>query len=203
MKQPGSIAAVVAAAGMSSRMGQPKQLLPWNDTTVVEAVVMNLTAAGAEPVVVVVGYQAKEVQLALSSTTAITVANPDYAEGGLLQSLQVGLRQVTSYQSLAGTLLCLVDQPHIPVRTLRSIIAMSRRRSTHLVIPRYGDRRGHPIYLPQTLFGSALALGPDATLRDLVVSNESIIEYIDVDTPAILQDMDTPADYKALLRDSQ
>ena len=64
-----------------------------------------------------------------------------------------------------------------------------------LVIPSYALRRGHPFYIPRRLWGELLALGADATLRTLVLQHNDAIRYVNVDTDAILRDMDTPADF--------
>ncbi len=86
-----SIAAVVAAAGRSQRMGRFKPLLPWKTSTVIATVVNTLHTAGADPVVCVIGYRADELRAALQRTPAIIAYNPQYAEGEMLQSYQTGV----------------------------------------------------------------------------------------------------------------
>ncbi len=193
------ISAIIAAAGRSTRMGQPKQLLPWQDTTVLGAVVRNLTAAGAQPVVCVVGHRCDEMINALAGTPAQIVHNPDYLQGEMLSSYQAGLRYLqTQPSTFAGTFLALGDQPHIPVDVLRAILAQAHKTPNRLVIPRFQERRGHPIYLPAALWPELIALGGDETLRTLVVRHAANIAYVAVDTDAILRDIDTPHDYQSL-----
>lgn len=196
------IAAVIAAAGRSTRMGEPKQLLPWGDTTVLGAVVANLSAAGAAPVVCVVGHRRDEVETALHGSSAILVHNPDYLEGEMLSSFQAGIRHLSGAhhpeQPYLGALLALGDQPHIPVPVIAQVIEQARRTPHSLVIPSHAMRRGHPIYLPAALWPELLALSLDDTLRTLVRCHERSIVYVTVATDAILRDMDTPDDYAAL-----
>lgn len=197
---PRPISAVVAAAGRSTRMGSPKQLLPWRGTTVLAAVVQNLADAGAQPVICVVGHRREEMIAALASAPAQVVDNPDYLQGEMLSSYQAGVRHLLSQDTTcAGALLALGDQPHIPVSVLRLLIAQAQQTPDQLIIPRYQDRRGHPIYLPALLWPELIALGHDETLRSLVVRHATSIVYVEVGSDAILRDIDTPNDYQSLV----
>lgn len=191
------IAAVVAAAGMSRRMGSPKQLLPWGRRTVIATVVENLTTAGAAPVVVVVGHRQEEVKAALADTTAQILVNADYAIAEMLHSYQLGI-QALSAGPVAGALIALGDQPHLPIVILAQIIAAAQTMPDRLVIPSYAMRRGHPFFVPRTLWPELLALGPEETLRTLVQRHSAAVEYLALDTDAILRDMDTPAEFAQL-----
>lgn len=193
------VCAIVAAAGRSTRMGRPKQLLAWQDTTVLGAVVRTLAAAGAQPVLCVVGHRREEMIAALANETAQIVENPTYLQGEMLSSYQAGLRHLqANAPTYAGALLALGDQPHIPVPVLAAILAQARQTPDCLVIPRFQERRGHPIYLPAALWPELLALGGDETLRTLVVRHAETIVYVAVESDAILRDIDTPRDYESL-----
>lgn len=193
------IAAVVAAAGRSTRMGEPKQLLPWGERTVLGTVATNLAAAGACPVLCVVGHRANEMAVALGDAPAQLLYNPDYLAGEMLSSYQVGVRHLQS-QALPyqGTLLALGDQPHIPIDVIRQVIARAQCTPEQIVIPSYEMRRGHPFYLPTRLWPELLALTYDETLRTLLQRHPDAITYVNVATGAILRDIDTPADYQTL-----
>jgi molybdenum cofactor cytidylyltransferase len=191
------IAAVVAAAGLSRRMGSPKQLLPWGSRTVIATVVDTLAAAGAAPVVVVVGHRQDEVKAALAGTPAQTIFNADYATAEMLQSYQLGI-QALQDGPCAGALIALGDQPHLPIAILAQIVAAAQATPDRLVIPSYAMRRGHPFFVPRTLWPELLALGAEETLRTLVQRHSAAVEYVAVDTDAILCDMDTPAEFAQL-----
>lgn len=195
-----SIAAVIAAAGRSQRMGQPKQLLPWQGSTVLATVVTTLYAGGADPVLCVVGHRADAMAAAVAHTPARIVVNPDYLEGEMFSSYRAGLASLLAAATppALGALLALGDQPHIPVAVIQAIIAQARRTPDCVVMPSFQMRRGHPIFLPVHLWAELLALPPDATLRDLFRPRQAEIAYVNVDTDAILRDLDTPADYAAL-----
>ncbi len=195
---PPRVAAVVAAAGRSRRMGQPKQILPWGETTVIAAVVQNLASAGAEPVVCVLGHCWEEVARALADTPAHLVYNERYRQGEMLSSYQAGVRYLLEREEpLAGTLLALGDQPHIPVTIIRAVVEQAQRTPHRPVVPSYAMRRGHPFYLPAVLWPELLALGPEETLRALMRCRQDIA-YVPVESDAILRDMDTPAEYQTL-----
>ncbi|MBI3960942.1 MAG: nucleotidyltransferase family protein [Chloroflexi bacterium] len=199
-----AIAAVIAAAGFSRRMGRFKQLLPWGDSTVIRTVVNNLHAAGADPIVCVTGHRADEVAAALDGSPARTVHNPHYTTGEMLTSYQAGIAaihnsQFTIHNSLfCGSLLVLADQPHISVDIIRQVIAQARSTPDRIVIPSHQMRRGHPIYLPRCLWAELLALPVDASLRQLLNRHSAEIVYVGVDTDAIRRDMDEWGEYEKL-----
>jgi molybdenum cofactor cytidylyltransferase len=198
---PSPIAAVIAAAGRSRRMGQPKQLLPWREGTVIQAVVENLAAASVAPILCVVGHRAEEMRAALRTTAADIVYNPAYEQSEMLASYQAGIAQLeTSRSAIAGALFALSDQPHIPTPVIRRVVEAARHMPEVIVIPSYRMRRGHPIYLPKRLWPELLALPTAATLRSLINRHAGAIHYVQSDTDAILTDIDTPDDY-ARLRD--
>lgn len=194
-----AIAAVIAAAGRSTRMGEPKQLLPWGDRTVLAAVVANLAAGGAAPVVCVVGHLAERMEAALQGAAVRIVCNQDFAQAEMLSSYQAGVRYLEQNESgCVGTLLALGDQPHVPVAVIARVVSQARRTPTRIVIPSFDLRRGHPFFLPRRLWGELLALGPDDTLRSVMRRHDQDVVYVDVDTDAILRDLDTPDDYARL-----
>jgi molybdenum cofactor cytidylyltransferase len=195
-----AIPAIVAAAGRSLRMGTPKQLLPWGATTVLGATVANLVAAGAAPVICVVGHDRAAVAATLEGLPARIVENAHYLEGEMLSSYQAGIRFLEQDLELriTGTLLALGDQPQIPARVIGQVIAQARALPSAIVVPSFNRRRGHPFYLPRQLFADLLGLTYEESLRVLMHRHAAAITYVEVDTEAILRDIDTPADYQAL-----
>ena len=196
-KSEPSVAAIIAAAGQSRRMGSPKQLLPWGDTTVIATVVQNLSAASALPVICVVGHRQAEMRAALRFTQAEIVFNPDYAHAEMLSSYQAGIRQLAN-RLCAGALIALGDQPHIPVSIIRQVVEQAQKTPDKLVIPSCNMRRGHPFYVPRRLWSALLALGEEETLRTLLIRYANEIGYVNVDNDVILRDMDTQDDYANL-----
>ena len=206
-------AAIVLAAGLSSRMGRFKLTLPWGDRTVIGHVVATLEAAGVAEIIVVTGHRADEVAAALADTTAHAVHNPDYAAGEMLSSIQAGLRALQARRGLkpppqagesrlkpAGStpaaLLCLGDQPQMQVATVQAVLAAGEADGRdRIIIPSYRMRAGHPILLPNWLWPEIL--GCTGTLRDVMAAHRDRTRFLVVDTPTILADLDTPEDYEA------
>lgn len=191
------IAAVIAAAGRSRRMGEPKQLLPWGESTVIAAVVSHLAAAGAHPLICVTGHRHAEIASALTATPAEVLYNQAYATAEMLHSYQIGLDALQQRPS-DGAILALGDQPHIPTLVLRQIVEQAQQTPTAIVIPSYNLRRGHPFYVPRQLWQKIIALSGEETLRTVVNRHSAAIVYVNVDDDAILRDMDTPEAYAAL-----
>ena len=194
------VAAIVLAAGMSTRMGGdvPKQLLPWGRHTVVQEVLDTLVRAGipASTIWVVVGHARLAVEGAVAGYGVQTVFSPDYVTGEMLASLQAGLQALPP--ACAGALIALADQPQmqvaVVVEVLKAFAAGGRRQ---IVIPSYAMRRGHPVILPRWLWPEILTLAAGDTLRTVLDRHADANQYVLVDTPTILADVDTPAQYAA------
>lgn len=192
------MSAVILGAGLSRRMGRFKLTLPWDapesPRTVIGQVVATVAAAGLAEIVVVTGHRAAEVAAALHGSAARCVFNPDYATGEMLASVQMGLAALGD--ATAAALLCLGDQPQMEVATVQAILAAGQAAGWQtIVIPSYQMRAGHPILLPCWLWGEILA-GRGA-LRDVLVGHRVQTEYLVVQTPTVLADLDTPEDYAA------
>jgi molybdenum cofactor cytidylyltransferase len=192
------IGAVVLAAGKSVRMGKPKMSLPWGKTTVIGQVVTALVGAGLGEVLVVTGGGRDDVERALSylpqNWPVRAIFNPDFAAGEMLSSIQVGVGALGN--SCEAALITLGDQPQIEVDVVRIILETYYHSGASLVIPSYAMRRGHPMLISRPLWSGLLALRPPQTLRELIQANKSEIVYVNVDTPSILLDLDTPEDYQ-------
>jgi molybdenum cofactor cytidylyltransferase len=189
------IAAVVLAAGLSTRMGTPKMILPWGQTTVIGQVVAAVAQAGADPILVVTGGAHAAVQAALRGSPARPLYNPRHAEGGMLSSLQAGLAALDA--RVQAALVVLGDQPQVQPQVIQAVIACRQETGALLVAPSYRMRRGHPWLVGRPLWAEILNLDPGLTLKDFVNAHASLLHYVEVDTPAILLDLDTPQDYQA------
>lgn len=188
------IAAVVLAAGLSRRMGRPKLVLPWGETTVIGQVVDVLLEAGASPVVVVSGGAHAQVEQALLGRPVRLAFNPRFAEDQMIVSLQTGLAELPD--SIEATLVALGDQPQIERQVARAVMIEYQTSRAALVVPSYQMRRGHPWLVDRTLWPALIALHPPDTLRDFLSTHAGQIRYLAVETASVLQDLDTPEDYE-------
>lgn len=180
------ISAIILAAGKSKRMGQHKMLMPWGDTTVLEKVIQTLRSSEMEDIVLVTNI---EISSTLKLHEERIVFNDD---NEMLTSLQLGLR--SQKPSAQAALICLGDQPQIEERSVRSVCEAFQKRNSDLVVPSYQMRRGHPWLAARPLWEEILAMQA-GSMREFLKAHTGEIEYVNVDTPTILQDLDTPEDY--------
>jgi len=191
-----NISTILLAAGLSSRMGQPKLLLPWGGTTVLGQVVSTFAAAGMEAIVVVTGGAREQVERLAAELAnkypVRTVYNPEYAHGEMLSSIKAGLAVLDSQARAA--LIGLGDQPQVREETVQRICDAFVRTSYPLVIPSFQNRRGHPWLAARPLWPKILALPISSTPRQFLNTYTGQVEYVAADE-SILQDLDTPEDY--------
>jgi molybdenum cofactor cytidylyltransferase len=188
------IGAVILAAGRSQRMGQPKLTLPWGDTTVIGRVVDVLMTAEIGEIVVVTGGARLAVEAALLDTSARLVFNPNYINGEMTNTLQVGLHALT--EGVRATLIVLGDQPQIELSVVQAVLGAYRQGVAPLVVPSCQMRRGHPWLVAQPLWAELAQLAPPQTLRDFLNRHTAETHFVIVPNPSILQDLDTPQDYQ-------
>ena len=191
----GMIAAVILAAGESKRMGQPKMLLPWGDTTVLGRVISAYQEAGVENIIVVTGAVREQVTAIARQYAVSIVFNEQYTSGEMLSSLQCGLRAAMNGAAEAA-LIGLGDQPQVQARCVKVVCETFGGRRANLIVPSFERRRGHPWLVGRPLWNELLGLRAPQSPRDLLNRHADEIQYVEVDTPSILADLDTPQDYQ-------
>lgn len=190
-------AALVLAAGLSSRMGKFKLLLPWVDAQpILVHIVAKVARLPVHPIIVVTGYRAEDVQAALSGLDVVFVHNPDYAEGELLSSMKTGLRAMPD--TVAAALIVPGDLPRIPVDVMQQVLDAYQPGA--IVAPQHENQRGHPVLIDRFYWQAILDLPPDGAPRDVLRANQQSLRLIDVTSDGILADVDTPAIYQRELR---
>jgi len=191
------ISAIVLAAGESRRMGQPKMLLPWGETTVLGQVVATFAAAGLEDILVVTGGARLQVEALVAGLAkefpVHPVFNPAFAQGEMLGSIQTGLSALGPGQRAA--LVGLGDQPQVRAGVVRRICTAFAEKGAALIIPSFQNRRGHPWLLARSLWQEFLALPATTTPRQFLQAHAGEIIYLTVEDDSILRDIDTPEEY--------
>jgi molybdenum cofactor cytidylyltransferase len=122
------------------------------------------------------------------------VFNPRYPEDEMAYSLQAGLLALS--EEVEATLVALGDQPQIECTVVQAIMAAYQQSKAALIVPSYKMRRGHPWLIVRSLWPEVQILPSGRTLRDVLNAQAEQINYLQVDTPSILQDLDTPEDYR-------
>jgi molybdenum cofactor cytidylyltransferase len=190
------VAAVILAAGESSRLGAFKPLLPWpaeeSAETLVTYQVRQLREAGLGPVVVVTGNRADEVAAAAVEAGAVTALNAHY-QSGKASSVRVG---VTAAPEGVPLLIVGVDQPR-PAWLFRQVADVAPA-GHDLVIPTYRGRRGHPPLFAAHLRAELLAVREETFgLRDVVQRHAAAATYVEIASPLVLVNLNTPEDLAA------
>ena len=184
------IAAIVLAAGRSTRMGANKLLAEVSGRAMVRIVVEAALASVTRPVVVVTGHQAAQISSALAGLDVTFCLNPDYAVG-LSSSLKAGIRTVPA--GCAGALVLLGDMPRITATHIDALVAaFAREGGAGIVVPTYQRRRGNPVLWSVNYFNDILQLDGDAGARRLLQRHADQVCEIDLGTDAIFMDIDTP-----------
>jgi molybdenum cofactor cytidylyltransferase len=186
---------ILLAAGTSSRMGQPKQLLLWRGQSLVRHMAAQALDSQIAGLIVVLGAGAPAVRAALSGLDGRVqlVENPDYPSGQA-SSVRAGLAALPP--AAAGAIILLVDQPLVGSGLIdRLIDAFRDAPDVAAVVPTYQGRRGNPVLLARTLFAALQQLTGDSGARGVLAGQADRVRLIDVDDRAVVTDIDTPEEY--------
>jgi len=190
------IAAIVLAAGRSTRMGGPNKLLAEiGGKALVRIAAEQALASRADPVIVVTGHQRERVEQALAGLSVRLVHNPDFAEG-LSTSLKTGVAAVPA--AADGAIVCLGDMPQVRAAMIdRLIAAFDPERSALIVVPTIEGKRGNPVLWSRRFFPELAALEGDAGARHVIATYGEAGVEVPADTAALV-DIDTPDALRAV-----
>lgn len=187
------VTGLVLGAGGSSRLGRPKQLLPFGDRTLLEHTLSTARDCGFDQLVVPIGGAAADVRERVDFTGAEVVVNPDYGKG-CSSSIAAALNAVDPRCDVL--VLMLGDQPGVTPATVRALL--DGRGDAPLAVCRYDDGRGHPIAFARSVFPQLADLHGDKGVWRLL--DERAGDVVDVPVAGnVPRDVDTPEDYKAVL----
>lgn len=207
MVRAASFAGIILAAGDSSRMGRDKALLPWppsvagqrpSTETFLSAAIRALSLA-TEFVVVVTGKNAEALAPVVYAEGASLVINPDPGRGQF-SSLQVGLREVLN-RGRDAAMVTLVDRPPVGAATLQALhdAFESSEQNIWLVIPEFSSKHGHPYLLGREMIEVFLRVPATSIARDIEHEHQQHIQYVHVDDPLVVLNINTPEEYSGLL----
>jgi molybdenum cofactor cytidylyltransferase len=187
------VTGLVLAAGKSARLGQPKQLLPYRGTTLLDATLTVARSCPFDQLLVTVGGASEAVQDAVDFSGTEVVVNQEFATG-CSSSISAAINAVD--ERSGGIVLMLGDQPGVtPDAVLRLIDGAS---AAALGVCHYSDGRGHPFWFHRDVFGDLLTLHGDKAVWKLIESGRYTVADVAIDGPIPL-DVDTWEDYNALL----
>jgi molybdenum cofactor cytidylyltransferase len=192
-----AVAALVLAAGCSTRMGSLNKLLAkLNDVALVARMVDEALASGVQEVFVVTGHQAAEVRAALSGRPVMFIHNPDHTEG-IASSVRAGV--ATLGARFDAVVVCLGDMPRVRADHIDALLrAFQASSGQHVCVPVHRARRGNPVLWPRSYFGQLERLHGDLGARTIIASCDKVAR-VDIDDDGILFDVDTPEALQAAL----
>lgn len=171
-------------------MGRPKALLPFRGGTFLSVLAQTLGIYCA-PVYAVFGFEAERLVTA-TPASVIAVENSDYQQG-MLTSLQAGLRAMTDIPE--RILFTLVDHPAVTIGTVLTLL----QSDVAISIPRFEGKRGHPVVISAAMAREILCEPATSKLNNVMDRHAAEIRYIDVEDPAVRDDIDDPQLYRELL----
>jgi molybdenum cofactor cytidylyltransferase len=191
------VTGLVLAAGGSSRLGEPKQLLPYGSGTLLDHAVDTARASGFDQLIVALGGSSAQVRGRVDLSGAEVVENPDFGEG-CSSSIGAGSSAIDPRSELM--VLMLGDQPGVTPATVRALIAACDE-DTALAACLYDDGRGHPLAFGKALFGDLRELHGDKAVWKLMEKRSDEVVEVRITGP-VPRDVDTRADYEAVLAES-
>jgi molybdenum cofactor cytidylyltransferase len=186
-----NVAAIILAAGRSTRMGGPNKLLAeLGGKALARIVTEQVLASKAQGVIVVTGHQAAEVQKALRGLKVTFVHNPDFADG-LASSVKTGIAAVPA--DADGAVVCLGDMPLISAHLIdRLIEAFAPDRGNLIAVPVSDGRRGNPVLWSRRFFNELMTLDGDIGARHLIARHSEAVAEVSVEGRGAFLDIDTP-----------
>lgn len=192
------VPAIILAAGSSSRMGVPKQLLPIHKMTLLEHCLKNIKDSAVSTTICVLGANSAQILDEVKDKEVIFICNKDWKKG-LSSSIQAGVRYLRDYsKSHQGILITLADQPEISSQYYNELLHHFSRYPDHIIASRYDTRCGVPAIFPEIHTQSLMDLEGDRGAGSFLNSIQENI--ISVNNNINLMDLDTPEQYKVYLQ---
>jgi len=194
--------AILLAAGESKRCPENKLFLPWGKTTVLQAAVENLLQSRVDQTAVILGYQAAKARDLLREMPCSPVTNENYRRG-MGTSVIKGVSHWRRHPDLsaeAGFLLALGDEPFIGREIIDKVISAWRNTEKGIVLPVFEGCRGHPAIFHRRYADEIIEVCRDVGAREVLKRHPEDILAVEIDTDAILLDIDTEEDYRKLCK---
>tara|TARA_R110002073_G_scaffold7247_4_gene41525 strand:+ start:1813 stop:2475 length:663 start_codon:yes stop_codon:yes gene_type:complete len=194
-KKPWTVAAIILAAGCSSRMGRDnKLLLKIGGNTLVRSAVQNAITSDVHSTIVVLGHEAKKVAASLEGLEYQPQINEEYSQG-MASSLRVGVKAAEGFDAVA---ILLADMPQVESKTLDVLLSVFLQQEfPRIVVATHGGRRGHPVIWPAVCFPDLMTLRGDIGGKQLLQKNAHQVIEADVESDSIFMDIDTRSDLAA------
>jgi molybdenum cofactor cytidylyltransferase len=189
------ISAILLAAGESNRMGQPKQLMPFGQSTILERTIDTLLDSVVSETILVVGYREEEIRKTIAGKPVKIAINPDYKQG-MSASIIAGLKQVD--KRARAVLIALGDQPFVDSQTITRLVEAFIANNKGIIIPVYQGRRGNPVIFAIRYKDELLNLKGDVGGREIIKRHPDDALEVAVNCEGVLLDIDTTESYTSI-----
>lgn len=192
-----AIGVVILAAGASTRLGTPKQLLHYRGRSLLRHTAEVAIVSGCQPIVVVLGAQAERLEAEVQQLPVTIVRNSRWADG-MSSSIQTGLKTLQSiYPTIEAVIILLCDQPFVSVSLVHQLIEAYDRTGNLIVASEYANTLGVPALFSHAVFPVLMTLPADRGARSVIQNQVQAVARVPFPLGAI--DIDTPSDYEQLL----
>ena len=189
-----NIGAVILAAGESSRLGQPKQLVQFRGKSLVSRAIDAAIEAGCSPITIVLGSDSKKIEDELAGTGVAIVINESW-RAGIGTSIRAGAQNLLSQApNLEAIVLLVCDQPFVDARVIKGLIELRQKTDKSIVASAYSGTLGVPALFDRSCFQELLALGDDTGAKSIIMRNRGRVAEFPFPQGEI--DIDTVADYE-------
>jgi molybdenum cofactor cytidylyltransferase len=194
-----SIVPVILAAGDSKRMGYPKAILPLGDDVFITRILKTIGKIGLPHPIIVLGRTAAEIRTQIQNWNAEFIINPN-PERGQLSSIQLALSCI--HPDFNAGMIWPVDQPMVSDRLVLKLVRLFLSSGSLIAIPSYGNRLGHPTIFHRALFQEFMETSLEESPKKILLRHQQSTAVLPTEELATIQDIDTPAEYKALTGES-
>lgn len=192
------IGIIILAAGASTRLGKPKQLLNFQGASLLRRAAENALATGCENIVAVLGANSAEIGKEIENLPLKTVINENWASG-MSSSIKTGLGKLLDWQpTLSAVIIQLCDQPLINTGILNKLITIYEEKRAEIVAAEYTGTVGVPALFAASMFAELLNLSAESGAKQLIKKHLAMVEKVFIPEAEI--DVDTPLDYEKLLK---
>ncbi len=183
---------IILAAGESRRMGFPKMLLPFGDTTIIETIIHNVSQSVANDIMVVLGAEKEAIAVKVKKTNTRYCFNETYKDG-MLSSVKCGFNNIPF--DFSAALIFPGDQPMITTMTINKVVNAFLFSGKGLIIPVHKNKHGHPLLIDRKYKNEIENISPSIGLQALADRFSNDVFEVKTDDPGILKDIDTYEEY--------
>ena len=189
-------AVIILAAGQSSRLGEPKQLLKYQNKTLLQHAIDAAKQTSIEPIIVVLGSNADPI-LRKIETSAIHIVKNDNWQSGMASTIRCGIQALQTLDSaIEAAILMVCDQPFVTRDLLSSLIKKQEETDKPIIASQYGDTIGTPALFSKQFFAQLMDLSGDTGAKKIMMQHSDLVDTVSFPQGGI--DIDTIDDYEAL-----